>query len=46
VRSALKAYDQKLSDLIRRLRQTNTKDFKALADEADTRIEAVISGHR
>lgn len=46
VRGALKAYDQKLSDLLRRLRQTNTKDFKALADEADARVQAVISAHR
>lgn len=46
VRAALKDYDQKLSDLLRRLRQLNTKDFKALADEADARVQAVISAHR
>ena len=42
IRATLKAYDQKLADLLRRLRQTNARDFKALADEANARVEAVI----
>jgi len=43
VRAALKDYDQKLADLLRRLRAKNADDFKALADQADARIRAVIS---
>lgn len=46
VRAALKAYDQKLSDLLRRLRQTNAQDFKALADEANARVQSVISAQK
>ncbi len=43
IRATLKEYDQALADLLRRLRQTNSKDFKALADKANARIQSVIS---
>ena len=36
-------YDQRLANLLRRLRTTHAEDFKKLADQADARIQAVIS---
>ena len=42
VRAALKDYDQRLADLLRRLRTQHADDFKQLANRADARIQAVI----
>jgi hypothetical protein len=46
VRAALMDYDQKLTDLLRRLRTTHSDEFKTLADQADGRIRTVIAAHR
>lgn len=42
VRDALREYDQRLLDLYRKLRVTHREEFKALSDEANRAIEAVI----
>ncbi len=43
VRMTLREYDQRLADLLRQLRSQHQEQFKALADEANERIQKVLS---
>ena len=43
VRTALREYDQRLADLLRQLRIQHQEQFKALADQANERIQRVLS---
>jgi hypothetical protein len=44
VRAALVEYDRSLLDLLRQVRSWHREDFRALSDEANARIDAVLRG--
>jgi hypothetical protein len=46
IRSALREYDQRLADLLRRLRAIHEDEFRALADGATARIQAILPAPR